>query len=129
LDSGYKNVYALFVDLSQAFDSITHAKLWQKFRAGLSTKFINTNRHIYKKAKSVIRTNKGFSSSVPMERAVLQGETLSPKLFTIFMDDIVDMLHNSNLPALQVGAAAIHLLVYADEIICFQLPQSTCKRK
>jgi len=54
-----------------------------------------------------------------MERAVLQGEILSPKLFTIFMDDLVDMLHNSNIPALKVGAATIHLLLYADDIVLF----------
>jgi len=47
LGSGYRNVYALFVDLSQAFDTITHAKLWEKLKkVGLSTKFINTIKNI-----------------------------------------------------------------------------------
>jgi hypothetical protein len=40
-----KNVmYALFIDLSKAFDRVNHAKLWNKLASiGISTKFIESN--------------------------------------------------------------------------------------
>jgi len=47
LGSGYQSVYALFVDLSQAFDTISHERLWKKLHiAGLSTKFVGIIKSI-----------------------------------------------------------------------------------
>lgn len=63
-----EKVYDLFVDLSSAFDSIDHQKLWTKLRKiGLSTKFINTIKQIYSNAKAKIRTNEGFGEFFSIE--------------------------------------------------------------
>lgn len=111
-------MYALFCDLSSAFDNIKHDKLWKKLEnINLSTKFINIIKCIYSNAKAKVRTMNGESSFFPIEKSVLQGETLSPKLFTIFMEDIVSLLHNSSLSALRMAGRDIHLLLFADDIV------------
>jgi hypothetical protein len=57
------------------------------------------------------------SASFPLQKGVLQGESLSPKLFTLFIDEIVEILHSSNIPTLKIAAKEIHLLLYADDIV------------
>jgi hypothetical protein len=47
----------------------------------------------------------------------LQGECLSAKLFTLFINDIVKTLHDSNVPALKIASKDIHMLLYADDIV------------
>jgi hypothetical protein len=57
-----RKVYALFVDLSKAFDCVRHDKLWSKlYSIGLSDKFIKTVQALYTNAKAKIRTVHGES--------------------------------------------------------------------
>jgi len=110
--------FALFVDLSKAFDSINHDKLWDKLvSVGLSSKFVSIIKSMYSYAKAKIRTKFGESCNFPIEIGVLQGETLSPKLFTIFMEEIVKIMHESDIPALKIASADLHILLYADDIV------------
>jgi hypothetical protein len=99
-----RKVYALFVDLSKAFDGIRHRKLWSNLHSiGLSNKFIRNIQCIYSKAKATnIRTNYGMSPSFNLTNSVLQGETLSPKLFTLFVEDIVSILKKSGIASIKL---------------------------
>jgi hypothetical protein len=114
-----KNVlYALFIDLSKAFDSVCHKKLWNKLsNIGLSKKFIEIIKCLYKNAKAKVRTLHGESEYFNIEKGVLQGECLSAKLFTLFIDDIVKTLHESNVASLKIASKEIHMLMYADDIV------------
>jgi len=74
-------------------------------------------KSIYSNAKAKIRTMYGESDFFPIEKGVLQGETLSPKLFTIFIEDIINILHKSKISPLKIGKADLHILLFADDII------------
>jgi ABC-type uncharacterized transport system YnjBCD ATPase subunit len=52
-----KNViYALFIDLTKAFDSIKHDKVWEKlYKIGLSKQFISMVQTIYRNARAKVR--------------------------------------------------------------------------
>jgi hypothetical protein len=58
----------------------------------------------------------GESDGFKLENEVLQKESRSPKLFTIFME-VVEILDQSDIPTLKVAAEDIHLLLYADNIL------------
>lgn len=82
------NVYAAFVDIKRAFDSINYAKLWEKlYQTGISSKLIRILKNMYNAAKipinDPIKLNAGVRY-VNIERWVLQGEILSPTLFTLY---------------------------------------------
>jgi hypothetical protein len=97
---------------------VRHEKLWKKlYSIGLSSKFIQTVQALYKNAKAKIRTVSGESSYFCMSNGVLQGETLSPKLFSLFIEDIVEILNRSNISSVKVGKADLHILLYADDMV------------
>jgi hypothetical protein len=63
-----------------------------------------------------------------MTNSVFQGETLSPKLFTLFLWDIIEILNNSKISSVKIGKADINILLYADDMIllaynCFDLQE------
>jgi hypothetical protein len=112
----FNYLFALFVDLSQAFDSINHKKLWKKLEAkGISSKFIMMIMAIYHQAKAKIRTEDGYSKWIEILIGVLQGETISPSLFTIFMDDIVEKLDAESILGIKMATINILILLYADD--------------
>ena len=74
-------------------------------------------RTIYSKAKAKIKTRSGESRSFPIEKSVLQGESLSAKLFTIFIDDIFQELDESEISPVMIGLIRAHCLAYADDLI------------
>jgi hypothetical protein len=84
---------------------------------GISDKFINNIKSIYRNAKAVVRNAKGQSNSFPIFNYVFQGETLSPKLFTIFIEDIIKVLNDSNLTTIKIGEGEINILLYADDMV------------
>jgi hypothetical protein len=110
--------FALFIDLSKAFDSVVHSRLWERLHnVGISSKFISFVKAMYANVKAKTRTSYGESEYFPLQKGVLQGESLSPKLFTIFMDEIVEILYKTDIPTLKTASEDIHLLLYADDIV------------
>lgn len=83
-------MYILFIDLKAAFDSVIHEKLFEKMRQkGVSEQVINSVKLTY----SSIYTQVGRdSAAIPINRGVLQGGILSPGLFNIYIDDLLQGL-------------------------------------
>ena len=112
-------LYGLFVDLKSAFDSVDHNLLWRKLlNLGLSTKIINILKYFYSAANLKISNNQGCTDSVKVTKGVLQGETLSPLLFALFLYDLEAFLINKGVR----GVTASHfleilVLAYADDIV------------
>jgi hypothetical protein len=63
---------------------------------------------IHKNAKAKIRTF-GESEYFPIRKGVLQGECISAKPFTIFMDDLVKAIHDD--------MNTLSKNMYADDIV------------
>lgn len=71
---------------------------------------------MYSSAKAKIRTSEGDSDWFRLKRGVFQGETLSPKLFTIFLEDVFKIFDEKTSP-IRVGTADIDMLAYADDLV------------
>jgi hypothetical protein len=128
-ENGQK-LYALFIDMTAAFDNVKHKLLCETlYKKGISTKFINIVSKIYAKANARIRTNTALSNIFNIGKGVLQGETLSPILFTLYLEDMVKLLESSNTMPIRVGKATIHSLLYADDIVILAYSQSELQRK
>jgi len=47
----------------------------------------------------------------------MEGQSLSQKLFTLFIDKLVELLHKSKFPRITIGNILILLLLYADDVV------------
>ena len=80
-----KELYALLLDLKAAYDTVSHAKLWAVLEcAGVSDQIVGYLKRLYHSSSVYVKTKEFATSPTPYQRGVLQGDTLSPLLFTIF---------------------------------------------
>ncbi|CAL8092827.1 unnamed protein product [Orchesella dallaii] len=123
-------LFCLFVDLSQAFDSVEHNILWKKLNAkGVSTKFVNVIRHLYSIAHGKVRIGNCLTDEFTFQRSVLQGESLSPKLFTLFIDDIVDDIKLAGATPVRIEKFDVDMLLFADDIVLVALSSNDLQKK
>ena len=112
-------LYGLFVDFKSAFDSIDHQLLWDKlFKLGLSPKIIKILHSFYSKANIKISNGREESNPIEVTKGVLQEETLSPLIFTLFLSDLETYLLKKGLRGVSAShLCEILLLAYADDIV------------
>ncbi|UYV84719.1 hypothetical protein LAZ67_X003190 [Cordylochernes scorpioides] len=81
-----RKLYAFFVDLKKAFDTVPHSLLWSKLgELGLDFHFVNLIRNYFKQMTTTVRWNELFTEPIKIRSGVLQGEPLSPYLFILFI--------------------------------------------
>ena len=106
--------YAFFVDFSCAFDTIPRNSLFYKLsRIGLSSKIIRLLQETYFQTESKVWDGNMFSENFAVVEGVKQGCILSPILFSLFMNDLVDFLPLG----VNVAGVNIKVLLYADDIV------------
>jgi len=69
---------------------------------------------LYSTANPRVRTTNGFTSSVKIERSVLQGESLSLKLF---IDDVIDQMNALGIPGIELNKHEVHMFLFADDTV------------
>jgi hypothetical protein len=100
-----KRVDCVYVDLSRAFDSVSHPKLLLKLQTyGLTGKVLSWICNFLCDRKQCVVINGTFSDSVSVSSGVPQGSVLGPILFLLYMNDVTNCLQ---------GACKVNL--YADD--------------
>lgn len=114
-----RKVFAAFVDLKRAFDSVDHMILWEKlFSLGISSKILRIIRGLYRIATVQIKQSGSYSKKYPVTEGVLQGESLSPLLFSLFISDVELFFRRRGFTGLNVdNRNDIILLLYADDLV------------
>lgn len=112
-------MYAIFVDFKAVFDSINHSLLWSKLQTlGFSSKFLNVLRSFYSRASAAVSINNEQTPFTPISKGVLQGEVMSPQLFSLFLSDLDTYLHAQNCRGIRINSRdEIRLLAYADDLV------------
>ena len=111
-----KHLFCAFIDYRKAFDSVNRLALWQKLlQQNINGKMLKIIYSMYDSAKSCVRQNQQLSNYFYSNIGVRQGENLSPILFSLFLNDLVEFISHG-FDGLNDITDAIHLLCDNDDI-------------
>ncbi|VDP26856.1 unnamed protein product [Heligmosomoides polygyrus] len=98
---------AIFIARQKAYDRLARAVIWNALRGrGVPERLITVIRDMYEGSKAAIRTPHGVTRKVGITVGVHQGSALSPFLFLLTLDSIVNHLEEGPL----------RTILYADDI-------------
>ena len=89
-----RDVFMLYIDFSSAFDMVDHDKLLQlMWDMGFPLHAVQAVQGLYTGASTSIRAAFGTSDPIDIDRGTLQGDSLSPFLFLLFIEPLLRWLH------------------------------------
>ena len=90
-----QNLYMLYVDFSSAFNTIDHDRLLQvMYDLGFPTDAIHVIANLYTNASTQVNLPMGKTDPISINRGTIQGDSLSPRLFLIFIEPLLRWLHS-----------------------------------
>ena len=114
---GSKHLYTSFVDLSKAFDTINRSSLIHKMKSvGINGPFMRLIEDMYRELYCTVKCSNHLSENFKTTTGVKQGCILSPTLFAIYMNDLVDNFDDSCDPV-ELNSTKVSCLMYADDIV------------
>ncbi len=112
-----KSTFTAFRDAQKAFDIVDRELLLFKFlNLGIKGHIYENIKAIYKEAICCINVNNMLTDWFQTCSVVIQGDTLSPTLFNIFINDLVDDVNSLNL-GVTFDGHRIGILLYADIVL------------
>ena len=113
------SLFCTFVDFKQAFDSVNHNVLWQKLaRFGLSSKLLRILSQFYSQAKVRVHHGGNTTPAINIANGVLQGDCLSPLLFSLLVADFETFLDEGGVDGVGIGPSwELKYLFYADDLV------------
>ena len=104
-----------FIDFKAAFDTIWRSALWKMLKSiGISIKIVNILEFMYKNTECTVMIDKNLTEWFRVEVGVRQGCILSPTLFNIFLEFVMDGISNLQ-PQLQLDHSLSTDIRYADD--------------
>lgn len=117
-NTSFKSCYVASLDIAKAFDSVSHDAILDTAAAyGCPVEFTEYLRRCYETSTTCL-TGKGWTSGqFRPKRGVKQGDPLSPMLFNMVVDRLLNRLPDHiKVP---LGAQAVNAIAYADDLLLF----------
>ncbi len=115
---GKKKLFGCFVDFKKAFDSVWHNgllfKLLDQYQIG--GKFYGIIKNMYSTARSCVKLPYGVTDTFPIQKGIKQGDTLSPFLFNLYVNDI-NYIFTKRCDSPQLDNHEVRCLMYADDLL------------
>lgn len=111
-------IHLAFIDYKKAFDSV---EIWAIMKAlqnaMINSRYIKLLENIYDQATMVVRVDEDLiTNKIPVGKGVRQGDTISPKLFTLALEDVFKTLHWDN-KGIKINGLYLNHLRFADDIV------------
>ena len=125
---GSNYFYTCFVDFKKAFDLVWLDGLFYKLRdLGVSDLFYNVIKNMYLQTQLTVRCNDNLTPFFSSDKGVRQGDSLSPTLFKVFVNDLPSALNNEK-DSLLFGSLKLKCLLYADDLVLFSTSKDGLQR-
>ena len=114
------STFCAFVDFQKAFDFIDRDLMLFKLQKfyGIDGNFYTVLKKLNHDTLSCVRLQNKFTDWFQVNAGVRQGDTLSPTLFSLFINDLAKSLKELNL-GVHLNDLQITLLFYADDLVLF----------
>ena len=121
-------VYVTFLDCSKAFDTISHYGIFLKLMdRGVPVCFLKVISYWYLNMKSRCRWGDEYSNYFDVLSGVKQGGVLSPRIFTMYVDDIIVRLRCKGIGC-HLMDMFLACIMYADDL-CLLAPTRGAMQK
>ena len=112
-----KEVNVTILDLAKAFDTVSHESIVKALRRKeVPETVVKVITDMYIDASTKIETNKGSTGNIKIKSGVKQGCPLSPFLFNLVIDELVERMQKSELGAM-VNNDHIAVMAFADDLV------------
>jgi hypothetical protein len=89
-----KDLYSLQIDFTNAFNRVNHKKLLHIMsRLGYPARLIRLVNNVYSSSTTSIVTPFGKTKHMRVQRGTIQGDSLSPVMFAIYIEPLLRWLH------------------------------------
>jgi exonuclease III len=120
--------YAAFIDFKKAYDTVPHEallrKLWCNGIQGRTLAFIKA---LYQNSRIAVRVGNTFSETFSLERGLRQGCPMSPILFDVFINDILQGNKEDGV-VVPGGKDKLCGLMFADDVVLLAPDESKLRR-
>ena len=111
-----KDLFMCFVDFEKAFDTVKHGALVETLKKyGVEGADLRIIAKLYWEQRAVVRVEDEKSGYVEIEKGVRQGCVLSPDLFSLYTQLVMDEL--AELEGISIGGRNINNIRYADDMV------------
>ena len=111
-------MYACYVDLKKAYDSVWREGLCHKLKAlGVDEKMTNIISNMYKQTYTSVIFKKKILPKIRVTKGLKQGDNLSPLLFNIYINDLPQYLASGNTYPVDLMGKKLNCLLWADDLI------------
>ena len=122
-----KSVYSCFVDLEKAYDRVPRGKLWSVLQEyGIDGPLLGAIQSLYTNCSSCVRVNGSKSTPFTVGVGLRQGCVLSPLLFIIYMDWMLQRSRGEE--CFTLGDLRVSHLLFADDLVILTSSQTELQR-
>ena len=103
-----QDLYHVFIDFKKAFDRVWHRALWATMKLyNINANLIKVIEQLYSKATSAVYHNNGIGEWFRTTVGVRQGCLLSPTLFNIFLERIMEVALEHHKGTVSIGGRRV----------------------
>ena len=112
----HKSLCLMTIDVSKAFPSVSHNSIIRASqRSGCDGAFTQYLTSVYSDSATVLHCGSNISKSIPVRRGVRQGDPLSPILFNLVLDELLDKLNAHS--GYSFYGENVSCLAFADDLV------------
>ena len=113
-----KKTYAFFLDVQKAYDTVWRNGLWVKlWDLGVRGRMWRVIKRMYEASRSAVLLDGEKSASFSLEQGVAQGCSLSPILFSVFINDLLKEVEKAELGIHLGEGGKIGGMLFADDFV------------
>ena len=112
-----KKTYALFLDIQKAYDTVWRDGLWYKlWDMGVKGRMWRVIKKMYELSRSVVLLEGEKLDSLNVELGVAHGFSLSPILFSVFINDLLKEVEHAELRIQLSSSKIVGGMLFADDL-------------